>query len=280
MRTVATQVEMRAEARAARSGGRTIGLVPTMGAWHEGHLSLLRAARRSCDVVVATIYVNPLQFGPSEDFEAYPRRPEDDLDHARRIGVDLVFLPSVDEMSSPGRTTTVSPGPLGEVLEGAARPGHFAGVCTIVAQLFNIAEPDVAFFGDKDAQQVAVIRRMAADLSFAVRVESCPTVRERDGLALSSRNVYLGARERARATVLYRALQAGAESWCSTGDARRAERAMERVVGTEEGVALDYARAVDPDTFGAPGPGVAPLLVIAARVGRARLIDNLACEGS
>jgi pantoate--beta-alanine ligase len=279
VRTLSTQNEMRAEARAARSGGRTVGLVPTMGAWHEGHLSLLRAARRGCDVVVASVYVNPLQFGPSEDFDAYPRRPEDDLAHARREGVDVVFMPHPREMDPPGRATTVSPGPLGEVLEGAARPGHFDGVCTVVAQLFNIADPDVAFFGEKDAQQVAVVRRMTADLSFGVRIESCPTVRAPDGLALSSRNVYLGGAERARATVLYRALMAGAETWRATGDAGRAEREAQAVVRAQEAVELEYARAVDPETFGAPEPGEPPLLVIAARVGRTRLIDNLACGG-
>ena len=277
VRVLSSPEGMRAAARSVRRSSGTLAFVPTMGAFHEGHISLLRAARRAAAVVAASIYVNPLQFGPAEDLEAYPRRPDDDLARAREEGVDLLFMPTVEDMAPPGRTTTVDVGPLGEILEGAARPGHFRGVATIVAQLFNIVEPDVAYFGQKDAQQVAVIARMTTDLAFAVRIEVCPTVREPDGLAMSSRNSYLGPDDRRRAASLFRALQAGARAWAATGGAARAEAEMQRVVADEDGVALDYARAVDPRTFGPPSPGEPPLLVIAARVGRARLIDNLRC---
>lgn len=274
MNVVRTQDEMRAEVAAARDRKQTIGLVPTMGALHEGHLSLVRAARSSCDVVVMSVFVNPLQFGPQEDFSAYPRTETEDLAVAEEEKVDIAFLPSIEEMYPEGRTTVVNAGPIiGEVLEGAHRPGHFEGVCTVVAKLFTVVRPDRAFFGQKDAQQAAVIRRMARDLSFATEIVVCPIVRAPDGLALSSRNSYLSDDERRRATCLYAALKAGRRAFLSKGVAAAESTILEvlRAAGAEP----DYARAVAPDTFAEPGPGEAVLLVVAARVGGTRLIDNL-----
>jgi pantoate--beta-alanine ligase len=275
---IVTVPEMRAEMARVRAGGSGVAFVPTMGALHEGHLSLMRAARDAADVVAISIYVNPLQFSPREDLSSYPRNLGRDLELARAEGVDVAFAPSTEEMQPRGRTTTIGVGRLATVLEGAARPGHFDGVCTIVAQLFNIVMPDVAFFGQKDAQQTAVIERMVSDLHYDIVIYARPTVRAPDGLALSSRNAYLNADERARATVLFRALQAGAERWSSGADAAAAEEEMRAVVAGVDGVVLDYARAVDRDTFDAPRAGRAPLLVIAARIGGTRLIDNLAVE--
>jgi pantoate--beta-alanine ligase len=271
--------DMRATMVRAHRDELTIAFVPTMGAFHEGHLSLLRAARAAGDLVAVSIYVNPLQFEAREDLASYPRAPERDLELARAEGVDVAFAPSVDEMQPPGRTTVVTVGRLAEVLEGAARPGHFDGVCAVVAQLLNIVTPHIIFLGQKDAQQVAVLRRMVTDLSFATEIRVCPTVREPDGLALSSRNAYLDSEERARASVLFRALEAGAKRWTAGGSVADTEHEMRAVVSATAGVLLDYARAVDPESFEAPGKGGAPLLLIAARVGRARLIDNLQVEG-
>ena len=248
-----------------------------MGALHEGHLSLVSAARDATDLVVMSVFVNPLQFGPTEDLAAYPRNEERDLDLARERQVDVVWLPSVEEMYPRPPVITVDPGPLGAVLEGAVRPGHFAGVCTVVAKLFNVVAPDVAFFGQKDAQQATVIRRMVADLSIPVDIVACPTVREADGLALSSRNVYLTQDDRESATVLWRALNAGRESLEEGSGPEEAEKVMVMVY-EREGIEPDYARAVDPDTFEAARDGATVLLVTAARVGAARLIDNLIVE--
>ena len=248
--------------------GQTVGLVPTMGALHAGHESLIRRSAAECDVTAVTVFVNPLQFGPSEDFRAYPRDLARDTEVATAAGADLVFAPTVEEMfpDGPPVTTVTVGGPVTDRFEGAARPGHFAGVATIVAKLFALAGPCRAYFGEKDYQQLLVVRRMAADLSFPVEVVGCPIVREPDGLALSSRNAYLSAEERAAATVLYRALQAGA-----AGDD------MAAVVAAEPLARLDYAAAVDPATL-APVP-LAPgaRLLIAAWVGKTRLIDNRAC---
>jgi pantoate--beta-alanine ligase len=257
---------MRSLVRAARTRGETVTFVPTMGAFHEGHLSLVRAARGAGDLLAVSIYVNPLQFGPSEDLEAYPRNLERDLDLARAEGADVVFAPSVEEMQPAGRSTRVNVGRLAEILEGASRPGHFDGVCTVVAQLLNVVAPDVAFFGQKDAQQVAAVRRMVQDLFFDVEVRVCATVRDADGLALSSRNAYLGEHERRRASVLFRALNAGRKEWLSSGDVAITEKRMRGLVEAQGGVSLDYARVVDPITFERPEPTRAPLLLIAARV--------------
>ena len=261
-----------------RRNGRSIGFVPTMGALHEGHVSLLRAARAGNDVVVLSIFVNPLQFGAGEDLSAYPRDEAGDLDAAENAGVDLVFVPSASEMFPPERSTFVSVGAVSEPLEGMARPGHFDGVATVVAKLFNLIQPDRVYFGQKDAQQVAVIQTMVRDLSFPVDVVVCPTVRESDGLAMSSRNVYLNATERAIATTLWQALQAGRDAAADGAPWEIAEKAMEGSVGRVDGIELEYARAVDPVSFGSPSEDGSALLVIAARVGRARLIDNLLVE--
>jgi pantoate--beta-alanine ligase len=218
--------------------------------------------------------VNPLQFGPSEDLATYPRDEEHDLAQLRDAGVDVVFLPSAEEMYPPGATTTVTVGEIGDVLEGAVRPGHFAGVATVVVKLFNQVRPDVAWFGQKDAQQLVVIRRVVADLSLPVEIRACPTVRAPDGLALSSRNAYLDDHERGRATALYDALQQGAEVLRSEGNPAAAEKMMRDAL-TARGVDVDYAVVVDPDDLTPlDGPGAA-LLAVAGRVGTTRLIDNL-----
>jgi pantoate--beta-alanine ligase len=252
-----------------------IGFVATMGALHEGHRSLVRAATKAADVVVMSIFVNPLQFGPPEDFASYPKDTAADLELAEKDGVAVVFCPSVEEMYPEDSSTTVSVGRLGEILEGRSRPGHFTGVATVVVKLFNIVQPDIGFFGEKDAQQVAVVRRMVTDLSLDVQILTCPTVRTPDGLALSSRNRYLSPDERQRATALYRSLEIGEETLHSTHDAEIAEKQMWSVLTAEEGVVPDYAAAVDPASFGPPRPGASILLAVAARIGTTRLIDNM-----
>ena len=263
---------------AARGDGSSIGFVPTMGYLHEGHLSLVRAARSTTDHVVLSIFVNPLQFLPGEDFQAYPRDEERDLKLAEREGVDVAFVPSVEEMYPEGRATTVTVSGITEAFEGAARPGHFDGVATVVATLFGIVSPDAAFFGQKDAQQLAVIRRMVADLSIPVDVVACPIVREHDGLALSSRNVYLSEDERPQAVALHRALTAGAEVASAGGTPEDVEGRMRETFAGFPLVAPEYAAVVDPDSFGPVTARGARLLIVAARRGKARLIDNLIVE--
>jgi pantoate--beta-alanine ligase len=245
-----------------------------MGALHEGHLSLVRAAASACDVVVMSIFVNPLQFGPREDLDAYPRDEAADLELAEGHGVDVVFCPSVSEIYPEGAATTVTVGPLGEVLEGEARPGHFSGVATVLTKLFNIVAPDAAFFGQKDAQQVAVVRQMADDLFFDIEIVVCPTVRAPDGVALSTRNRYLSDEERHRARVLARALEAGQQALREGRASEVAKAKMWDVLVSEEGVRPDYAAAVDPSSFGLPLARGPILLAVAARVGSTRLIDN------
>lgn len=279
MVNVVREVEsVRRAVRAARTEGNVVALVPTMGALHRGHLSLVDIARRIADTTVVSIFVNPLQFGPAEDLHAYPRDEEGDLEAAERHGVDLVFAPTDDEMYPEASVTTVDVGELGSILEGAERPGHFAGVATVVAKLFNAVEPDVAVFGQKDAQQVAVIKKMVRDLAFGIRIEVGETIREPDGLALSSRNAYLKGADRERATALYRALNEGRDRFASGGGPQDAEAAMLKVLDAEGGVGVGYARAVDPVTFREPHDDV--LLVVAARVGPARLIDNMLVSGA
>ncbi|MBW3669128.1 MAG: pantoate--beta-alanine ligase [Actinobacteria bacterium] len=239
---------------AERHAGRTVGLVPTMGYLHAGHASLMRRAAAECDVVAATVFVNPLQFAPTEDLSTYPRDLDRDIAVARQAGVSIVFAPTVDEMYPGEVLTTVHVDKVGHGLEGASRPTHFDGVATVVAKLFAIAGPCRAYFGEKDWQQLGVVRQMTHDLSFPVEVVGCPIVREPDGLAMSSRNVYLSPEERQAAAVLHRALLAG-----RTGGVA----AMEATVATEPLVELDYAEQVGDR------------LLIAARVGRTRLIDNM-----
>ena len=262
---------VRKELDAARTAGRTVGLVPTMGALHGGHRSLVKRSAAECDVTLVTIFVNPLQFGPSEDLATYPRDLDRDVAVATEAGAGIVLAPSVEEMFPAGPPlTTVSVSGLTDGLEGAARPGHFAGVATIVAKLFAIAGACRAYFGEKDYQQLLVVRRLAADLSFPVDVVGCPTVREPDGLALSSRNAYLSADERRAATVLRRALVAGAAG---------GRPSMVEVVAAEPLARLDYAEVCDPETL-APLERVVPgaRLLIAAWIGRTRLIDNQGVE--
>jgi pantoate--beta-alanine ligase len=280
-----TRNELREALVPARREGRTVGLVPTMGYLHEGHLSLLEAARRRCDVTVMSLFVNPAQFGPSEDLASYPRDETRDLEFASGAGVDLVYAPSAEEVYPEGFATTVEVGGrLTDVLCGSPErrgPGHFRGVTTVVAKLFNSVQPDVAFFGQKDAQQAVVIRRMARDLDFPVEIEVLPTVREPDGLAMSSRNAYLASEDRQRALALSRALQA-AERVAAAGEART-ERALEAARAELEaaGVEPEYLEARDAETL-APAAslnGRPVLIAVAARFGPARLIDNTLIGG-
>jgi len=277
MKVVRSTDELRAELAGLRVDGSSIGFVPTMGALHEGHLSLVRAAATRCQSVVVSIFVNPLQFGPHEDLAFYPRDEETDLDLLGSENVDVVFIPTVETMYPDDRATSVSVGPLGSVVEGSSRPGHFNGVATVVAKLFNLVQPSVAFFGQKDAQQLAVIRRMVADLSFPVEIVGCPTVREADGLALSSRNMFLDEEARGAAISLWRALEAGREAWDGDRDRDSVEKVMWEAL-IAGGVDPDYAHVVDPDTFEAPSPDGGVLLVVAAKAGDTRLIDNLLLE--
>jgi pantoate--beta-alanine ligase len=261
--------------RALRTAGRRVLLIPTMGALHEGHRELIRHARRmpGSTVIAVSIFVNPLQFGAGEDLDRYPRPLEADLDACRAEGVELVFTPGVADMYPPGADTTVTPGPLATELEGAVRPGHFGGVLTVVSKLFHIVAPDVAFFGEKDYQQLVLIQKMVRDLDFFVSIVGVPIVREPDGLALSSRNVYLSPDERAGALVLQRALRAGA-GVAADGAAAVLDTAG-AVLAEEPAVAVDYLELRAADLGPTPATGQARLLV-AARVGPTRLIDNVA----
>jgi pantoate--beta-alanine ligase len=263
--------------RAARRAGQSVGLVPTMGALHEGHLSLVRAARESSDIVAVSIFVNPTQFGPNEDFGKYPRSFERDCEMLVREGVDFVFAPSVEEMYPRGAETWVTVEGLSEKLDGKSRPGHFRGVTTVVSKLFHIVEPDRAFFGQKDAAQVAVIRRMVRDLNFAVEIVVCPIVREPDGLAMSSRNAYLNPEERKTALALHRSLQR-VRKLVESGqrDAATLASAGREELSRESGVRLDYFEIVDPETLEpVPNTSQGSLVAVAAYVGATRLIDNM-----
>ena len=277
MEVTTTIEEVRARLRRARGEGHTVGFVPTMGYLHDGHMSLMARARRDTDVVVASIFVNPLQFGPGEDLATYPRDLPADTARADQAGVDVLFVPDVAEMyPEPPRTSVVVP-ELAATMEGASRPTHFAGVATVVAKLFAIVGPCRAYFGEKDFQQLAIVRRMTADLSFPVEVVGCPIVREADGLALSSRNVYLTPAERAAAPVLHRALQAGAAAVADGARDPAAVRAvMADVVAREPLAVLDYAEVVDAASLARPDVLRGELrLVIAGRFGQPRLLDNL-----
>jgi pantoate--beta-alanine ligase len=284
VRTIRTVSELREALAPKRRAGLSVGLVPTMGYLHEGHLALVRRAREQCDVVVLSLFVNPAQFGPGEDLDAYPRDEGRDLALARAEGVDVLFMPPVEEVYPPGFATSVSVAGLTEVLDGAPEqrgPEHFAGVTTVVTKLLNMASPDVAYFGQKDAQQALVIRRLVRDLDIPVRVEVCPTVRAADGLALSSRNAYLSPAERERALGLSRALRA-AEAEVAAGHLDAA------AVLSAARAQLD-AHGIDPeylelrsaaDLSPAERVNGSTLLAVAARVGRARLIDNTILGGT
>ena len=268
---------MRAESRAIRDAGKRLGFVPTMGALHEGHLSLVRAARSSSDLVAASIFVNPTQFGANEDLAKYPRSFERDRELLQGERVELLFAPSVEEMYPAGAVTWVTVEGLSDKLDGRSRPGHFRGVTTVVAKLFHVVQPDAAFFGQKDAAQVAIIRRMVRDLNLPVEIVVCPIVRAADGLAMSSRNAYLDPDERKRALVLQRSLLR-AEHLAETGErnAARLVAAGREEIDKESSVRLDYFEIVNPDTLDPlediSGGG---LVAVAAVVGGTRLIDNI-----
>lgn len=280
MRTATTIAELRGAMDDARRSGQRVGLVPTMGYLHAGHVSLVERAAADNDVVVTTIFVNPLQFAAGEDLDTYPRDPEGDAAKAEAAGATWLFTPDTDEMYPHGRDgvlTTVAVESLSSVMEGASRRTHFGGVCTVVAKLFNIVGPCRAYFGEKDYQQLAVVRRMVKDLSIPVEVIGCPTVREPDGLAMSSRNVRLRPDERAAAPVLHRALRAGRDAVAAgERDPARVREAMRDVVATQSLGELDYAEVVDAATFAVPNPLAGELrLLIAVRFASARLIDNM-----
>lgn len=265
-----------ASVRAAVAGAGRVGLVPTMGAFHEGHLSLVRAARAACDLVVVWLFVNPTQFNEAADLAAYPRDEERDAALAAACGADILFAPTVEEVYPAGYATTVTVAGIADVLEGAQRPGHFAGVATVVAKMFNMVGPDVAFFGAKDAQQVAVVRRMVADLDLPVEIEVLPTVREPDGLAMSSRNVRLGPDDRRRAAALHRGLSTARDAVAAgLRDPVAVAAVVERVLAGE-GLTAEYIAVVDPGSF-APVTSVdrPALVALAVRVGPVRLIDNM-----
>ena len=282
MQVISTKSEFREHLETVRALGRTVGLVPTMGALHEGHLSLLRAAANDCDVVALTIFVNPLQFGAGEDLDAYPRPLERDLELAEAAGADVVFTPTTDEMYPEPTLTNVHVDRLTSSMEGASRPTHFDGVTTVVTKLFNIAGPCRAYFGEKDFQQLAVVRRMAADLDQPVVIVGCPIVRENDGLAMSSRNVYLSSTEREAATVISRALRAGAAMVeAGESDPSVVESHMASIIDAEPLAVLDYAAVVNPESLLTPDrlvSGTTVRLLMVAQLGTPRLLDNLGVD--
>jgi pantoate--beta-alanine ligase len=268
---------MKEYARGARADGRVIGLVPTMGALHEGHTALVTRARKECSRVIASVFVNPKQFGPKEDYKKYPRDLEADAEKLAAVGVDALFAPEVVDIYPDGFRTYVNVEGISERLEGQSRPGHFRGVATVVLKLFEIVRPDFAYFGRKDAQQVRIIGEMARDLNLDSEIVVCPIVREADGLALSSRNVYLSGEERKAATVLARALVAAKDELAAgVRDALQLQAVMRRVIGEERFASVDYAEIVSADTF-EPVVRVsrACYAVLAVLIGRTRLIDNL-----
>lgn len=271
---------MRAASRSQRSAGKRLGLVPTMGALHQGHLSLMRAARAQSDLVAASLFVNPLQFGPGEDLAKYPRDLEGDRSLLEKEGVDFLFAPDVEEMYPPGAVTYVTVEGLSDKLDGQSRPGHFRGVTTVVSKLFHIVEPDVAFFGQKDAAQVAIIQRMVRDLNLPVQIVVCPIVREADGLAMSSRNAYLNPQHRKSAAVLYRSLRRVQEQFDQgERNAARLIEAGKHTFAKEPSVHLDYFEIVDPETLGRVDVvSQRSLVAVAAVVGKTRLIDNIVLD--
>jgi pantoate--beta-alanine ligase len=277
MKVCKTIVDMRAVCEAERRDGKRLGFVPTMGALHEGHLSLVRAAKAGCDVVAASIFINPTQFVAGEDLAKYPRTFEQDRELLQREGVAVLFAPSVEEMYPAGSATWVTVDGLSDKLDGRSRPGHFRGVTTVVAKLFYILDPDVVFLGQKDAAQVAIIRRMVRDLKFRVKIVECPIVREEDGLAMSSRNAYLDPQERKQALVLHRSLMRVRKLWetgeCSPGKLAVAGR---EEIAEEKSVRLDYFEIVDPENLEPVEKAASGVLVaVAAFVGATRLIDNI-----
>lgn len=277
MEVVRELAALRAAVADARAAGRTIALVPTMGALHAGHVALVEAARRPGTTVVASIFVNPRQFGAGEDLSRYPRRETSDIATLTDAGCDLLWLPPVEAMYPEGFATNLSVTGVSEGLDGAARPGHFDGVATVVAKLFNQVDPDRAYFGEKDFQQLAVVRRMVVDMDFDVEVVGVPTQREDDGLALSSRNIYLDEDERQKAVALPRALGIAARAIVAGGDSAKALADAESAL-TAAGFEIDYVALVDAETLGEPVLGKRRQLLAAARLGTTRLIDNIAVD--
>lgn len=280
MEIISSIAELRGRLKSMRSDGGQVGLVPTMGYLHDGHVSLIRRAAADCQTVVTTIFVNPLQFAAGEDLDSYPRDPDGDAAKAEAAGTSILFTPEVTEMYPNGQDsvlTTVAVPRIASVMEGASRPTHFAGVCTVVAKIFNIVAPDKAYFGEKDYQQLAILRRMALDLSFPIEVLGCQTLREPDGLAMSSRNVYLTPEERSVATVLRRALCAGADAIIDgEASAKVVRQAMERVIATQSLGTLDYVEVCDPATLQpVESADETVRLFGAVKFSKARLIDNL-----
>ncbi len=277
MRIVNTIQEMQSACRALRHAGKSLGLVPTMGALHDGHLSLVKASKATCDFTAASIFVNPTQFAPNEDLAKYPRTFDSDCAMLEQEGVDLLFAPSVEEMYPPGAATRVEVEGVGDRLEGASRPGHLRAVATVVSKLFHIVSPTRAFFGQKDAAQLAVLRKMVHDLNFDLQIVGCPIVREADGLAMSSRNRYLSPEERKQGLVLTRALRA-ASNLVANGETSSAPllTAMREVLAAEPGARVDYITVVDPDTL-LPIEDVkrGGMLAVAAWIGATRLLDNV-----
>lgn len=281
MQVCATISETRAVCRVAHGDRKRIGLVPTMGALHEGHLSLVRAAKAQCDVVAVSLFVNPTQFGPTEDLSKYPRQFERDCQLLENEGVEILFAPAVEEMYPQGQVTWVVVEGLSEKLDGRSRPGHFRGVTTVVAKLFHILAPDTAYFGQKDAAQLAVIRRMVQELNFGVEIVACPIVREGDGLAMSSRNAYLSPEERNRARVLHDSLRRVEQKFgAGERDARALISSAKEILARAPQIRLDYYEIVDPDTLD-PVERISQraLVAVAAYVGTTRLIDNLLLRG-
>ncbi len=277
MVTVEMINEVKELVRAARKAGSRIGLVPTMGYFHEGHLSLIRRAKRENDLVVVSLFVNPAQFGPNEDFSSYPRDLKRDQDMATGAGTDILFVPKQNEIYPAGYQTTIEVTEISRGLCGAARPGHFKGVATIVLKLFNIVEPDRAYFGEKDAQQLRVIKRMAADLNCRIEIIGCPIIRESDGLAMSSRNAYLTHPERQAATVLFRTLQT-AKRQIDSGerDPQKLQQMMRNIIESEPLATPEYIEIVDSITLEHQATISGEILVaLAVRIGKTRLIDNL-----
>ncbi len=275
MRTLRTTREVRAALWGARQAGRRIGLVPTMGAFHDGHLSLMRTARSECDVVLVSLFVNPTQFGPDEDYHRYPRDESEDASLASDIAIDFLFAPSNEEMYPPGFACVIDPGPAGQGLCGAHRPGHFTGVATVVARLLGIVAPDVTYFGLKDFQQVAVVRRVVADLAIPVEIRALSTVREPDGLAMSSRNRLLEPEARERAAALFAGLRGAVERYAEGERSPARLTAVVRSIVGEAGLDLEYVDVRDAETLGSYTPERSAVLAIAARVDGTRLIDNV-----
>jgi pantoate--beta-alanine ligase len=282
MHILTSTEEVTAISKEARRAGKRVGFVPTMGALHQGHLSLVRTARAQSDVVIVSVFVNPLQFGPTEDFSRYPRDPEQDTAMLAAEKADYLFMPATEEMYPACAASWVTVEGLSEKLDGHSRPGHFRGVTTVVTKLFNIVQPDLAFFGQKDAAQVAIVSKMARDLNFDVRIVVCPIVRESDGLAMSSRNVYLNPEQRKLATVLYRSLMR-VQALVDRGESNAARllAAGNQVMGEEPAVRLDYFEIVNRETLDPVSDVSAGALVaVAAYVGNTRLIDNIVVTGT